>query len=241
VTPPTAATPPHAPPRPPLLETGDHLTRDEFERRYSAMPHLKKAELIEGIVYLFPRVRWREHALPHADLVGCLGYYRAYTPGVRVADNVTVRLDLHNEPQPDVALLIEPARGGQVRLSSDGQVEGGPELVAEVAASSVSIDLHTKLRVYLRSKVREYVVWRVQDQAIDWLVLRQGQYDRLTADPSGIYRSEVFPGLWLDAGALARGDMATVLQVLQQGAASPEHAVFVAKMQAGQLTSEPRT
>ena len=31
----------------PPLESGDRLSRHEFERRYTAMPHIKKAELIE--------------------------------------------------------------------------------------------------------------------------------------------------------------------------------------------------
>ena len=100
----------------------------------------------------------------------------------------------------------------------------------EVAASSVSIDLNTKLRIYRRNGMREYLVWRVQDQALDWFVLRLGQYDRLPLSPAGVYQSEAFPGLWLDAAALARSDPATVLQVLQQGIASPEHAAFVAAL-----------
>ena len=40
------------PPRILPLEHGDHLTREEFERRYEAMPHVRKAELIEGVVYM---------------------------------------------------------------------------------------------------------------------------------------------------------------------------------------------
>ena len=177
-------------------------------------------------------IRWNQHASPHAGLITWLGTYQAFTPGVSVGDNGTLRLDLDNEPQPDAALLIKPSHGGQARLSDDDYVEGAPELVAEVAASSVSIDMNSKLRVYLRNAVREYLVWRVQDEAIDWFVLRQGQYDRLAPDPAGVYRSETFPGLWLDAAALTRGDLAGVLQRLQQGIAGPEHTAFVAKLQA---------
>jgi Uma2 family endonuclease len=155
------ATPTAVPPKVaavPPLEQGDQLTRDEFERRYEAMPHLKKAELIEGFVHMPSPVRFTNHASPHADLMGWLWYYRAFAPGVRVGGNTTVRLDLDNEPQPGAAMLIEPARGGQVRLSEDGYVVGAPEWVAEVAASTVSIDLNAKLRVYRRNGVREYLV-----------------------------------------------------------------------------------
>jgi Uma2 family endonuclease len=214
----------------PPLENGDHLTRDEFERRYEAMPHVKKAELIEGVVYMPSPVRLRRHADPHANLVCWLVYYRAFTPGVCAGDNATLRLDLDNESQPDVAMIVEPSHGGQAQLSEDDYVVGGPEFVAEVASSKVSIALNTKLQVYQRNGVQEYLVCRVEDQEIDWFVLRQGQYDRLAPDASGVHRSEVFGGLWLTAAALVQGDMATVLQVLQQGIASPEHAAFVTKL-----------
>ena len=214
----------------PPLENGDRLTRDEFERRYEAMPHLKKAELIEGVVYVPSPVRYRHHGAPHAHLISWLGQYAAGTPGVEVSDNSTVRLDLDNEPQPDALLLIDPARGGQTRFSTDDYIEGSPELVAEVASSSVSYDLHAKLHVYRRNGVREYVVWRVLEQAIDWFVLRAGQYERLPVDTDGLLRSEVFPGLWLDPAALVQGELATVLTIVQQGLGSPEHAAFVARL-----------
>jgi Uma2 family endonuclease len=214
----------------PPLENGDRLTRDEFERRYEAMPHLKKAELIEGVVYVPSPVRYRHHGAPHAHLISWLGQYAAGTPGVEVSDNSTVRLDLDNEPQPDALLLIDPAWGGQTRFSTDDYIEGSPELVAEVASSSVSYDLHAKLHVYRRNGVREYIVWRVLEQAIDWFVLHAGQYERLPVDANGWLRSAVFPGLWLDPAALVRGDLATVLIIVQQGLGSPEHATFVAHL-----------
>jgi Uma2 family endonuclease len=214
---------------PPLI-AGDRLTRDEFERRYRAMAHITKAELVEGVVYMPSPVSDEDHGAPHADLMGWLAHYRAHTPGVSAGDNSTLRLDIDNEPQPDAHLRIVPEKGGRTR-TVDGYVQGGPELVAEVAASSASYDLHDKLNAYRRNGVQEYVVWRVWDRAVDWLALRSGRYERLPPDPSGICRSEVFPGLWLDAAALVAGDLARVLQVLQQGLASPEHAAFVARLQ----------
>ncbi len=215
----------------PPLENGDQLSRAEFERRYHAMPYLKKAELIEGIVYMPSPVRFSQHGEPHSELVGWLVVYKASTPGVRVGDNSTVRLDLDNEPQPDACLLIDPERGGQTRLSEDGYIEGAPELVAEVASSSASYDLHAKQHVYRRNGVREYVVWRVLDEAVDWLVWRDGQYEHLEPGEDGVLRSEVFPGLWLDTSALVRQELSTVLTTLQQGIASPELDAFVTRMQ----------
>jgi Uma2 family endonuclease len=214
----------------PPLEPGDRLTRAEFERRYEAMPPGTKAELIEGVVHMPSPVRFQRHGQPHAHLVWWLVHYEMGTPGVATGDNSTTRLDLDNEPQPDAVLLIDPARGGQARISADDYVEAAPEFVAEVAASSVSIDLHTKLHVYRRNGVREYLVWRVLEQQVDWFVLRAGQYERLAPDAQGVLRSEVFPGLWLDTVALLRGDLAGVLATLQRGLASPEHAAFVARI-----------
>ena len=127
-------------------------------------------------------------------------------------------------------LFIEPPSGGQVKISEEDCVEGAPELVAEVASSSASYDLHAKLNVYRRSGVQEYIVWRVFDGAIDWFVLEGGAYERLTPAEDGLYKSRAFPGLWLDAEALLRGDLARVLDRLQTGIASREHAEFLARL-----------
>jgi hypothetical protein len=212
-------------PRIPRLHNGDRLTRAEFERRYDAMPELKKAELIEGVVFM-PSPVSEDHSEPHFDLIGWLAYYRAATPGVAGGDNGTLRLDLDNEPQPDAYLRILASHGGQARVE-DGYVTGAPELVSEVAVSRASIDLNAKLHVYRRNGVREYVVWRVLDEAIDWFVLREGAFAPLAPTPAGPYHSEVFPGLWLDPAALVRRDLMAVFGVVQQGLASPEHAAFV--------------
>jgi Uma2 family endonuclease len=217
--------------KPPPLENGDRLTRDEFERRYAAMPQVKKAELIEGVVHMPSPVRLEQHGRPQAHLIGWLFQYVARTPHVDLGDNTTVRLDLDNEPQPDALLFIEPAHGGNMQINTNGYIEGAPELVAEVAASSVSIDLHDKFRAYRRNEVREYVVWRVQDQVIDWFVLRDGDYTLIEPTPDGVVKSDIFPGLWLDVAALLRGDLAKVLEVLQQGLQDPAHAAFVGRLQ----------
>jgi len=216
----------------PTLENGDRLTLPEFERRYEAMPAIKKAELIEGEVFIPSHAGLRRHGRPHIHLVAWLGTYEAGTPGLIAACNSSVRLDLDNEVQPDVLLLIDPDRGGQARISDDDFVKGAPELVVEVAASSVSIELHKKLHVYRRSGVLEYVVWRVLDRKIDWFVQRDDEFVRLDPDDTGHYRSTTFPGLWLDEKALIEGDLSQVLDVVRLGSATPEHAKFVADLAA---------
>jgi Uma2 family endonuclease len=219
------------PKSPPPLQSGDRLSADEFERRYDAMPGLKKAELINGVVYMPSPVTLEDHGGPHFDLIGWLCLYRIFTSGVRGGDNATLRLPLANRPQPDACLIIQPAFGGRVQIDADGYIVGAPELVAEVAATSENYDLHDKLDLYRHAGVQEYVVWRVFESAVDWFVLRNGQYDRLPLSAEGLYKSEVLPGLWLDPPALVRGDMVRVSQVAQQGAASPEHGTFLASLQ----------
>jgi Uma2 family endonuclease len=210
------------------LNQGDHLSRDEFERRYSAMPNVKKAELIEGVVHMPSPVTHQQHGQQHFDIVFWLGLYRLFTPGVEGGDNSTLKLDAKNEPQPDAFLMIKPQHGGQVRLEN-AYLLGAPELIAEVSASSASYDLHSKLESYRRNHVREYVVWRVLENAIDWFVLEKERYEPLPAD-EGICRSRVFPGLWLDVPAMLNGDMARVFAAVQQGVATDEHRRFVAEL-----------
>ncbi|CCQ49932.1 Uma2 family endonuclease [Crocosphaera watsonii] len=212
----------------PPLENGDRLTRLEFETRYQKMTHVKKAELIEGIVYMGSPLRINKHGEPHADIMGWLTVYKAFTPNVQTGDNATVRLDPENEPQPDALLRIE--KGGQSIISEDGYVEGAPELIVEIAASTVSIDLHGKLKAYRRNQVQEYVVWRVDDNEIDWFRLKDEKYIKLQADENGIIKSEIYPGLWLDVTALLKGDLVKVLDVLKQGIETPAHTNFCQKI-----------
>ncbi|NES01391.1 MAG: Uma2 family endonuclease [Okeania sp. SIO2F4] len=212
----------------PPLENGDKLTCIEFEQRYEQMPHIKKAELIAGIVYMASPLRINQHGEPHASIMTWLGFYKAYTPNTQLGDNCTVRLDAENEPQPDVLLRITV--NGQSTISEDGYVEGAPELIVEIAASTASIDLHDKLKAYQGNQVQEYLVWRVYDREIDWFRLREGKYIKLKPNEKGIICSEYFPGLWLAQEALLAGYLALVLEILQQGLDSPEYQNFVKKM-----------
>ena len=211
----------------PHLENGDRLSRAEFERRYEAMPALKKAELIEGVVHVPSPVRITIHGRPHGLIMTWLGVYSAATPGVDLADNTTVRLDLDNEPQPDALLRIDDAAGGRSHVDADGYVEGPPELVVEVAASSAAIDRHTKLHVYRRNGVKEYLIWQVLDRRLEWFELRGSEYVALESDARGLVRSRVFPGLRLAVPALLDGDLAAVLAAQQAELGTDEHARFV--------------
>lgn len=216
----------------PLLENGDRLMREEFERRYNAMPHLKKAELIEGRVSMSSAVRM-SHSGAHAKIMAWLSAYWVYTPGIELHDNATVRMDEENEPQPDALLRIEADDLATSWVSEDDYLEGAPELIVEIAGSSVSHDLYEKFEVYQRRSVKEYLVWQLYENRLDWFVLQQGQYTSLTPDNDGIIRSRTFPGLFLAVEALLSGDMATVLAVLQQGLQTKEHVAFVAYLEKG--------
>lgn len=209
------------------LNSGDRLTRLEFERRYEAYPD-SKAELVEGVVYVSSPVRVRNHGQPHSMIMTWLGTYWAATPGVTVGDNTTVRLDLENEPQPDACVWIE--RSGNAWVDSDDYLAGAPEMVIEIAASSVSYDLHDKLRAYRRNGVQEYLVLAAFDKDVHWFNWRGGEDHLLTPGDDGILRSQIFPGLWLDPVRFWQGDVAGVLTMLQKGLATPEHAQFVQRL-----------
>ncbi|NEP83793.1 MAG: Uma2 family endonuclease [Okeania sp. SIO3B3] len=210
----------------PPLESGDRLTRDEFVRRYEANPHIKNAELIEGVVYVASPVRHTQHGSPHGRMMGWLSLYVSETPGTDLSDNSTLHLENDNELQPDAVLFKE--HGGGVWLS-DGYLEGVPELVIEVAASSASYDMHDKRQLYARIGVSEYLVVLMYEHKVDWSVLRDGAYQPLAAE-DGIIKSEVFPGLWLQADTLWSGNLKAMLDALRKGLASEEHAAFVAHL-----------
>lgn len=221
------------------FNSGDRLSRAEFERRYQAHPEIKIAELVEGVVYVISAIRVKQHGIPHAHIVTWLGNYSAATSGVILADNTTVRLDFENEVQPDALLWLDPARGGRSHITEDGYLEGPPELVVEVAASSAAYDLHDKRRAYARNGVREYLAVQMYEQRIDWFALREGVYEPIEPDANGVLYSEVFPGLWLQPSAFWEGDLAAMLAVLQQGLVTPEHAAFVARLQTQQPDAGP--
>ena len=214
----------------PPLNNGDRLTRAEFERIYAAHPEIKKAELIEGVVYMPSPARYRQHGKPHFHSISWLGVYSAATPGVEGGDNATLRLDFENEPQPDALLRLPPEYGGSSQVGEDGYLEGTPELILEVSASSASYDLNQKKRVYARNGVPEYIVYLDYEQRVVWHVLRAGVYEEQQPDEDRVLKSERFPGLWLLPDALLAGDLSRVLETLQQGLALPEHKTFCAAL-----------
>ena len=220
----------------PLVEAGDHLDQVTFHERYKAMPPAFRAELIGGVV-IVPSPLSRGHGVYHALVMTWLGNYCIATPGTLTADNITTMLGERSEPQPDGVLIIEPAAGGQTGLSEDGYTTGPPELIVEVASSSASIDLHAKRRDYEQAGVLEYVVVVLRQQVIRWFILQNGTYQEVSSDADGIFRSRIFLGLWLHANALLQLDGATVMEVLRQGVATPEHAAFVQQLQERRATS----
>jgi Uma2 family endonuclease len=194
------------------LESGDRLTRAEFHRRYCARPDIKKAELIEGVVYVASPVRHSVHVRQHGIVMMWLSVFAANTPGVDVTDNATLFISPESELQPDACLYR--VDGGGVRLTDDGYLDGTPELVVEVAASSASYDLHDKKEVYRRAGVPEYIAWQVLEVRIDWFRLREGAYVPLVPDAHGMIISEVFPRLRLAVAKMLACDRAGVLAEL---------------------------
>jgi len=223
-----------APVSPPPLRDGDRLTSDEFMRRWEAMPDLKHAELIDGIVYM-PSPVSRHHGASHSPLHVWLAIYAASTPGCYAGLEETWLMAARNVPQPDCTLRILPEFGGQSTVAGD-YYAGAPELVVEVATSSRARDLGVKLKLYERKGVREYLIAVTGKQQFFWKVLDGRGYRDLDPGADGIFRSQCFPGLWLDPAALWRRDLKGLLAVLQEGLSSPEHAEFVALLARKVLT-----
>lgn len=202
------------------LENGERLNATEFLRRYDAMPSVKKAELIQGIVYMGSPVRYQQHARPDFLIQGWLAAYAFETPGVSGATNATVRLGPDDVPQPDALLRLPRERGGQSWVDDEGYLRGAPELAVEVAASSRSLDLGLKLQSYKRASVREYLVWRTLDRAVDWFAMEDDEFRPLPLSEDGTLRSRVFPGLWLHVEALLSDDGPRLMTALRQGMAN---------------------
>jgi Uma2 family endonuclease len=213
---------------PPRLEAGDHLDQPTFHRLYEAMPPGFRAELIEGVV-IVPSPLRNDHADIHGLVMGWLFNYRLGTPGVRPLDNASLKLPPLDEPQPDALLVIDPEYGGQTTIER-GYRTGAPELIVEVAASSASYDLHSKFERYQKIGVQEYLVVVLRDAEARWFVARGGVFQPLLASQGGVFRSSVFPGLWLDAHALFADDATALVATLNQGLASRAHASFVKKL-----------
>lgn len=213
------------------LENGDHLTASEFLRRYEGMPEVKKAELVGGIVYMASPIRVDQHGEPDGLVQTWLGNYSIATLGVKHAANATVRLGADDVLQPDAFLRIVPECGGIARIDAKGYLIGPPELAVEVAASSVSIDTREKLNSYRRAGVREYLVWRTHEKALDWWYLEQDDYVLMPPDSNGTIKSRAFSGLWLDPKSLLDQNGSAVMARLQEGLKSPEHKAFVESLQ----------
>jgi Uma2 family endonuclease len=213
----------------PPLVAGEHLDQPTFHERYEAMPPETRAELVDGVVYM-PSPLSYDHGEEDNDAGGWLFHYKRFTPGVHSPNNATVKLDRKGEPQPDHQLFILAELGGQVRIDEGRYITGAPELIVEIARSSRRFDLTKKKGDYERAGVREYVVVELEPDRIHWFIRRGDHFEDLPPGPDGIYRSEVFPGLWLDPEAFYSEDLDRLIAVLNQGLATPEHAAFVARL-----------
>ena len=212
---------------PPLI-AGQRLDRATFHERYEAMPPNTRAELVGGIVYM-PSPLGIDHGERDADIVEWISHYKRRTPGVRRASNATTQFGDYGEPQPDLHLRIPEELGGSSRRVGKYLV-GPPELVVEISDATRSFDLGPKKADYERAGVVEYLFVGLDSQEIRWFVRRADRFVEMIAGPDGVYRSETFPGLWLDPTAYFAEDMNRVLEVLEQGLATPEHQAFVAKL-----------
>jgi Uma2 family endonuclease len=158
-----------------------------------------------------------------------LGSYEEQTPGVEVLVDSTVILGPKSEVQPDAILRLLPEFGGRSRII-ENYVHQAPEFVLEVSKATRYHDLGPKLKIYELADVLEYVVIAIDPDEIRWFRLEKGVMTEQSAGTDSLYRSSVFPGLWLDPSALIAGDTKRQRDVVSAGCETPEHADFVAKL-----------
>ena len=215
------------------LENGDCLDQKKFHERYESMAEDVRAELIGGIVYMASPQK-----LPHSKTAGLVGRwlneYEEDTPGTESLPGVTSILGPDSEPEPDHCLFILPECDGQTRINKKGYLVGAPELIVETASTTESRDLHQKKDDYEKAGVREYVVVALRSKKVFWFLAHDGKFRTLKPGPDGIFRSKVFPGLWLNPSALLDGNRSKLLATARQGLGSDEHRAFAARLAARQ-------
>ncbi len=205
------------------------MTVREFLRRWESMPDVKFAELIDGVVYM-PSPQTSDHGRTEIRVGTWLGIYIANTPGCDAGSQSTW-LMLQSAPQPDTYLWIQPGYGGQSRTRGKYHL-GAPELAAEICFSSDAYDLGVKKALYQRAGVQEYIAILVEEEEIRWHRLVKGEYRLCRPASKGVFRSTVFPGLWLDGPALWKYDVIRLLHTLERGLQSAEHAAFMKELAA---------
>lgn len=214
-------------PLPPLLP-GQVLTGEEFLARWYAMPELKCAELLDGIVYM-PSPVSRFHGRADGRMMRWLARYADATPGTDIVPNTTWLMENRSIPQPDVALYIVPEAGGQCRYSGS-LLAGAPELIVEISYSSADNDFNIKRALYERAGVREYLTVDLLANKLSWRQLVDGAYQVIVPGDGGLLRSACFPGLWLDEAAFWQEDTARMTAAVASGLASAEHAAFADRL-----------
>lgn len=211
----------------PELHNGDRMKQPEFHAIYEQMPEGFKAELVNGTVFVSMPLR-SPHAKDHSRLAAVLEAYAAYTPGVEVLLDATTILGNDDEVQPDLLLRVVPDRGGKPRDTYDQYVEGPPELICEIAHSSRAIDLNLKRTRYERTGVLEYIVFCINPREVRWFDF--AGKTTLQHDNNGVFRSNVFPGLWICNQALLDRNYQKVMAVLNQGLKTADHETFCSRL-----------
>ena len=133
-----------------------------------------------------------------------------------------------------------PEFGGQASVEERGvskYVVGAPELDVEIGFTTQAFDLDETFKAYESAGVQESLVILIEEREVRWFRRIEGQFSLVATDPDGLFRSSVFPGLWLDPKALLERDAARLVATVLQGTETPEHAAFVARLAEVRTTS----
>jgi hypothetical protein len=88
--------------------------------------------------------------------------------------------------------------------------------------------MNQKLQDYRQEGVREYLVLCIEERRLHWFRFPSGR--EIRPDREGVSRSAIFPGLWIHEQALLDHDDPRLVEVVQLGLATSQHAAFLHKL-----------
>ena len=212
------------------LRDGERIPPDEFRRRCGVLEAVGvdfRVEYVNGVVRMMPPPNFAGHTHPIRVMQGLLSAYTRQTPGVIDYTESGVTLPVEEtsaDVSPDLCLVVQPGRGGQMSVDDAGYFVGPPELVVEVANSSLSYDLGEKRDLYEAAGVQEYLVHATRERRLLMMRRDGDRFRTVMPDADGVLASRIFPGLVFDTAAIIADDIAAAEATLDRVMQSPEVA-----------------